>query len=517
MRKSFSWWSLGSLVLLGCGGQDEAVQRSSQPHPGAESNARGEAPNEDAIVKPEPNDAGAVADGSDPMESSAADAGSQAPTEDPPAESDHDDQPLLVYVDVPSRVLELPSGAVWAELQSSVRIEDAARPWSPDGDQLVDVRGSSVVFLKRAEAAFVETADAELPGAELSRAEVRHWAGNDGVLATISDQLFYVRNDGALELVSDVGPIVRVTASPDGADVVFTAQVNGVLALHHASIDDGAVGSVSELLPASGSPLLTAKWTDDGRWLALGLSGEPNPGIFAFDTDADTIERISPEGADYNPLYDFAPGRHTLALYTNLEPSELGIITPGSGAGWQTIAVGDMATPAVWSNDRLLYGNSGAVELVEVQPDGSLGTRMPFPQGGLSCTLNWVSEDEFIAPSCSTAELLRGRITGGEITTEVIAPIADPYLSWGNRNCFVSYDSDVARLGTLDPEYTVKAAIPAEKRPRVFAFAPDDAGIVWSLGTSISWQALDADCGLSGVSVQLGAEEATQAQPLPSP
>lgn len=531
--RAFGIWGGIALLVAACGGgasdDDNRTTREQEPEP------RGEDSSEDAgVPEPEPTP---QADAGEPEP--------DAPEPDEPADppvvpiqpepamppvmtSEPDPVPVPEPIDLPPEPVPTPDpaptgdpvlvylggsiagirnardGSPWIDFQGSISTFEGGAPWSLDGQRVVDRRGDEIVFFDRAEDGFVQGTSVVLPST------LRRWLGNEAVVTVggaEGEELWLVRPDGSTTLVTDAhGPIVSVSSSPDGTHLLFDTTSDGVFSVYGVTLTDGVPSSPIDLNVHAQSPMLSQVWSADGRWLAAGFSGGDASGIQVYDTQTGAFRRVTPEGANYNPLYGFAPGRNVLSVYASLaETSELGVVSLDTDFAWQPVA-SEMPTPGEWSRDGayLLHGFDGTGALVPVDATGVVGAPIPFPEGEYGCPAHWISATQFYTRDCSQPSIVYlASVEASSVSRELVVSDALPTPTQSpDGRCFVATNGAELAFGSYTPEYVETARI-VSNLPAVFAFEPDSSGVAWADATGARFQSLDFACAPIGSPVNV--------------
>jgi hypothetical protein len=378
-------------------------------------------------------------------------------------------------------------------------------PWSPDGKQLAQVVDGEVVFYTLGETATISTSYA----APQYNA-VLGWIANYGVLLSGVDGtdplLVAMKPDGSEAILgtddSTAAPIT-VSIAPDGSEVVWTSspvstEAPTSFSTWHASFTNGEAGEPELLVEHTGSPMLDEKWSANANWMAYGISGPDDGGIYFWQKGTTSTIKVSPDGTSYTPLYDWSRDGSRFQMYVNGEAGS-GLYTVGLGESGPTeahlIASDEDASPAEWTGyGSLTYGYNGVGWLQLLDGNAAPTQAISFPDYSNGCNVVWLDESSFFHPGCQTSSALTyGQVDAGEITIEDVRPSAVGSVTLSpDGKCLLEWSEDSIQIGIADPAAYTPNTIGERNVAWFPSFTADSSALVYvALGVSLQYVELD--------------------------
>lgn len=553
-RRLGGWSALGAAVLvLGCGGRSDGDDNSTRSfHPGGDAGTSGETDSDASTSSDDSTSSdGDTDDDADGGATTGVEPNDRTePTSDDPASSDEDpttglpvdtddesteppgptdDDPSCTGADCDDD--EAPLGPLWlfsraddgrllnvrnpseriSGIEVTISSADSPTPWTRDGRYFAQLTGNELSIIELAESA------TRLPSVDLpNHTTFLRWVSNTRLLVgggtADGPLLSLVDVDGTVTLVADTpltATVVTHTTAPDGSEFLYStpAATSGRFSLFRVSSDADA--SAPQLLAEYGpSPILSATWSRDSRWLAFGISGDPDNGIYLWESGSATPpQRVSPAGYGYTPYIAFNEDASLLSMYLN-DAERSGVFVVATATGELTLELTQLnagpphLSPSMWATPTgILYERDGGW-----YQDVSTTTSSPIAVPGYTynCPMAWLDDASFVYSRCAdTGELVLARIVNDALEIETLTTRSFFYFRLlGGGRCLLGVDSDGMYFADLSS--TRDPASLEFPNPIVLPLA-DASGVAWAGSNTIHWIDLE-DCLPSGSATLLDAQ-----------
>lgn len=548
-RRLGDWSALGAVVLLvGCGGRSDGNDNSTRSfHPEGDAGSSDETGSDDVTSSEAPtsNDGdtddadGGMTMGAEPSDRTEPgdDADTEADTDGDPPEPESeltetgestDEDPSCAGSDCES---ETPPGPLWlfsradegrllnvrnpseriGGIEATISGPDSPTPWTRDGRYVAELRGSELSLIELAESA------TRLPVVEVpNHTTFLRWVSNTRLLlgggTADGPLLSLVDVDGSVTPLADTvenAIVVTHTASPDGSRLLYStpSTTSGSFFLYVVSND--ASPPIPQLLSELGpSPILSATWSRDSRWLAFGISGEPDNGIYLWEAGSTTPpRRVSPTGYGYTPFISFNDDASLLSMFLN-DSERSGSFVVATATGELTLELSEFfdappyLSPSMWATPTgILYERDGGW-----YQDVSTSTSSPIAVPGYmyNCPIAWLDETSFVYSRCAdTGELSLARIANDALEVEPLTTRSFFYVRvLGDGRCLMGVDADGMHFADLS---STRDLASVEFPNPVVLPLPDASGVAWAGANTIHWLDLD-ECLPSGNATLLDAQ-----------
>ncbi len=502
------------------GAEEPAADDDTAEQADADDDSEDTQPEETDLDEPDPDEMDPDETDPDPDDASETDdsaliEGTDDPTPDDsdlpdPDETDPDEPPtpiLWQYIrtDTEAYVHNLLGDETRTPIMGPVDERLGVFPWSPDGSLLAQVVNGELFFFALEGEAFAESS---YPALEYET--VVGWIPGFGALVASADvapaRLAAISLDGTETVLADDLDSVAGLASisPDGTEVIWralaTSDAEDGFVTMHSSIVNGEPSTPEVLTTHTSSPMLDAKWSSDGAWLAYGVAGpaDGDGGIYLWQKGTPAPVRVSPEGTSYTPLFEWSKDGSKFAMYVGRESGSglysLGVSDAGPTTPTLIAADGD-ASPAEWNGfGALQYSGPDAGWYVPIGADGTPGAAISFPDYTYGCGVAWLNDSEFFHDGCQGTGLTYGQLSASAITTTQISPTSEMNVALSpDGSCLMEWSEPALRIGAADPTSYAPTSVADNSVVWFPSFTADGAQLVYvALGVSLQYVELDA-------------------------
>lgn len=371
-----------------------------------------------------------------------------------------------------------------------------ARPWSKSGRRFAQATSTGItVYDVAAELTLRNTV--ALNGATA----VLRWLGEDRILVSGGvdggPRLWIVGIDGATREIgttTEDAVVAYHSSAFDASTLVYSCPDNdGAYVTHRLSISETA--TQTPLGVYRPSPMLSATWSPDSRWLSFGISGMPDGGFYVWENAAaEPPLRVSPEGAGYTPFLGFSPsGTHLAFVSTSTQGAgELKVVVAAQPKQATVLSNNALVAPFSWGPDEwLAYSDADGGHLTQLA-NAAVQRQLALPKYTASCPLVWLSADELAFTRCDSDGKLVHASIGDTVVTTDIALVSPGLKKIGDDACLLTWSEDDLRLLAFNGETFTESAIDA-RAPTNLAVAAAGSGIAWSEGGHVHWAPV-SDC-----------------------